>query len=483
MTVTIRDAMTDPALFGPVFGGDSFTAWRALLSGFYGLELDATELDLFKSLTARTEAPQDAFAELWLAIGRRGGKSHAAAFLAVYLGCFFDYSDRIAPGEVATVMVIAADRKQARAAMRYASGLVNSNSMLRRMVQRENSEQIELNNRVVIEITTASHRSVRGYTLAAVIADEIAFWHVDGASPDKEIIAAIRPALATLGGKLIALSSPYSKRGVLWDTFKRAFADDGERRVLVARAPSRMMNPTLPQSVVDDAMRDDPEAARAEYLAEFRSDISSFVDPELIADCTRPKPRELPCVAGVSYVAFVDPAGGGADEFTLAIGHREGDAAVIDLVQGRKGSPAGIVAEYVDILSRYGIKRVMGDRYAGRWPGDEFRKHGIAYDVSELDRSALYLETLAALNSGRVELPPCEIVARQFAGLERRTSRSGKDQIDHAPGGHDDRANAVAGVVATMTKRASYGWMLIRGMTDTPKTTTEPAAWDAPCNP
>ncbi len=460
--VTIRDAMTDCKLFGPVFGGDTFTAWRALLAGFDGLELDATELDTFKALTGRQSAPQGAFEELWLAIGRRGGKSHASALLAVYLAAFHDYRAKLAPGEVATVMVIAADRKQARAVMRYTSGLVNENPMLRRMVTRENSEQIELNNRTVIEITTASHRSVRGYTLAACICDEIAFWHVDGASPDREIIAAIRPALATLGGRMIALSSPYAKRGILWDTFRRAFADDAERRVLVAQAPSRIMNPTLPQSVIDDAMRDDPEAARAEYLAEFRSDISSFLDPALIADCTRPKPLELPAQSGVSYAAFVDPAGGGADEFTLAIAHSEGDAAVIDLVQGRKGSPAGIVAEYAQTLARYGIKTVSGDKYAGRWPRDEFQKHGITYTVAEQDRSALYLEFLAALNSGRVELPPCQITARQFVALERRTSRSGKDAIDHAPGAHDDRANAVAGVVASLTRHRATGWILTR---------------------
>lgn len=451
MTVTIRDAMTDPALFGPVFGGDSFAAWRSLLSGFYGLELDATELDTFKALTGRQSGPQGAFLELWLAIGRRGGKSHAAAFLAVYLAAFQDYRDKLAPGEVATVMVIAADRKQARAVMRYTSGLVNENPMLRRMVQRENSEQIELNNRCVIEITTASHRSVRGYTLAACICDEIAFWHVDGASPDREIIGAIRPALATLGGRLIALSSPYAKRGVLWDTFKRAFADDGESRVLVAQAPSRLMNPTLPQSVVDDAMRDDPEAARAEYLAEFRSDIASFLDMQLLADCTRRKPLELPRVTGFQYFGFVDPAGGGADEFTMAVAHMDAGRVVVDAVRGLRGSPAGCAAEFAQVLKGYNITRVTGDRYAGRWPRDEFGKHGIAYIPSVLDRSGLYLEMLAALNSGRVELPPCEVTARQFAALERRTSRSGRDSIDHPPNAHDDRANAVAGAVAITT--------------------------------
>lgn len=450
--IDIRQAMTDAALFGPIFGGDSFSAWRALLSGFYGLELDATELDTFKALTGRTETPQGAFLELWLAIGRRGGKSHAAAFLAVYLAAFQDYRAKLAPGEVATVMTIAADRKQARAVMRYVSGLINENPMLRRMVLRENSEQIELNNRCVIEITTASHRSVRGYTLAACICDEIAFWHQDGANPDREIIAAIRPALATLGGRLIALSSPYAKRGVLWDTFKRAFGDDEESRVLVAQAPSRTMNPLLPQSVVDDAMRDDAEAARAEYMAEFRSDIASFVDADLITDCIRPKPLEMHPAKGVRYVAFVDPAGGGADEFTLAIGHQERDATIIDLVRGLRGSPAQIVQEYAAILRKYGISTVKGDRYAGRWPRDEFARFNVRYDVSEQDRSGLYLEFLAALNSGRVELPPDDKLQRQLIGLERRTGR-GRDVIDHAPGSHDDRANAVAGVVANVSRR------------------------------
>lgn len=96
--------------------------------------------------------------------------------------------------------------------------------------------------------------------------------------------------MATLGGKLVALSSPYAKRGVLWDTYKRHFAGDSER-VLVASAPSRTMNPLLPQSIIDEALRDDPEAARAEYLAEFRSGISAFLDLELIEDCSRPRVR------------------------------------------------------------------------------------------------------------------------------------------------------------------------------------------------
>lgn len=443
--VTIRDAMTDPNLFGRTFGGESFAAWRALLAGFYGLPLNDDEAESFASVTGRAETPQEAHDELWLAVGRRGGKSHLAALLAAFEAAFKDHRPQLAAGEWATVMLIAADRAQARTLVRYVKGLFE-HPLLKPLIKRESENGLELKNRCAIEVGTASFRSVRGYTLAAVVCDEIAFWHSEGARPDAEIIAALRPALATLGGPLVALSSPYAKRGVLWTTYQAHYGR--ESRILVAQAPSRTMNPKLPARVVDDAMKDDAPRACAEYLAQFRSDISSLLDPGLIEDATRPKPLELPHARGLEYAAFVDPSGGGADEFTLAIGHREGDAVVTDLVRGMNGSPASIAGEYAQIVKAYGIRQVTGDRYAGRWPRDEFGKHGVEYEVSDLDRSGLYLELLAALNSGRVELPNCQKMARQMAALERRTGRSGRDMIDHPPGGHDDRANAVAGVVA-----------------------------------
>lgn len=449
--VTIRDAMTDPALFGGQFGGDTFAAWRALLAAFYGLPLSDDERATLEAITGRAGPFEGAFGELWLAIGRRGGKSQIAALVAVYEALFRDHSAKLAPGEVATVMAIAADRKQARSVMRYVTGLVNGNAMLARSVVRENLEAIEFDNRTVIEVHTASFRSVRGYTLGAVIADEIAFWHIDGANPDKDIITALRPALATLGGPLLALSSPYAKRGILWDTYKRHFGGDSDR-VLVAQAPSRTMNPNLPQSVIDDALQDDPEAARAEYLAEFRGDIASFIDPELVERATRRRPLELPPREGVQYFAFADPNGGGADEYTLAICHAEDELTVVDMVRGRNGSPAEITAEFAGILKSYGIASVTGDRYAGAWPRDEFQKHGVTYETSPLDRSQIYLEFMARLNSEAVILPPCNRTQRQFIALERRTSRAGRDTIDHPPGGHDDRANAVAGAV-TVARR------------------------------
>src|SRR5690606_23900498 len=147
-------------------------------------------------------------------------------------------------------------------------------------------EGIELTTRVCIEVHTASFRTVRGYTLLAAILDEIAFWQSDGANPDSEIIAALRPGLGTLGGRLIALSSPYARRGELWNVYRQHFGKDGP--ILVAQAPTRALNPTFPQAIIDRALAEDEPKARAEYGAEFRSDVETFVLREAVEACVEP---------------------------------------------------------------------------------------------------------------------------------------------------------------------------------------------------
>src|SRR5262249_16016273 len=88
-----------------------------------------------------------------------------------------------------------------------------------------------------------------------------------------------------------------------------------------------------------------------------------------------------------------------------------------------------------------------GDRYAGMFPVELFRNHGIKYEHSERSKSDIYVEALPLINAGRVEVLDNKHLHTQLLGLERRTARSGKDSIDHAPGAHDDIANAVCGAL------------------------------------
>jgi hypothetical protein len=121
-------------------------------------------------------------------------------------------------------------------------------------------------------------------------------------------------------------------------------------------------------------------------------------------------------------------------------------------------SPDSVVIEFSDLIKSYGIRRVTGDRYGGDWPRERFRVQGIEYVPSELTKSDIYRNTLPLLNSGRIELLDNARLASQLCGLERRTARSGKDSIDHAPGGHDDIANAAAGALLLANSTAASLW-------------------------
>lgn len=456
--MNIIQAVDDPKLFAPWFERGDWSAWHAFLRALFALPMDDDALDIFQRHTGRTSVPAAPFNEAWLVIGRRGGKSFTMALVAVYLATFRQYRQHLQPGERATVAVLAADRKQARAILRYVQGLVNGVPMLRRMVEREHAEGFDLTNQATIEITTASSRATRGYTFAAVLADEIAFWPTgdDVADPDAEILNAVRPGMATIpGAVLICASSPYARKGELWNAFERYHGKD-DAPVLVWQAETKAMNPAIPDQVIADAYERDPASAAAEYGAQFRTDVEAFVRREVLAACTDAEVFERQRERGVEYLAFVDPSGGSADSFTLAIAHRDERTgrAVLDCVREIRPpfSPEQATHELAAVIKAWGVRSVHGDRYAGEWPREQFRKRGVQYRVADLSRSELYLELLPALNSGRVRLLDDRRLHQQLVGLERRTSRTGRDAIDHRSGSHDDVANAAAGALVTVIR-------------------------------
>ena len=210
------------------------------------------------------------------------------------------------------------------------------------------------------------------------------------------------------------------------------------------------MNPHIDPAIIAEAYESDPEAAKAEYGAEFRDDLADWVTREAVDAVTMWGCRELQPEFGIQYAAFADPSGGANDAFTLAVAHlRDNSVGVLDAVLEVRPpfDPDVAVMECAQLLNRFGVKRVVGDRYAGMWPVSRFAACGITFEQSARPKSDLYHDALPLLNSKRVELLEHQRLSAQLCGLERRTSRAGRDSIDHAPGGHDDIANAVCGVL------------------------------------
>jgi hypothetical protein len=256
----------------------------------------------------------------------------------------------------------------------------------------------------------------------------------------------------------------------LWESFKRYYGVD-DSNVWVWRAPTLVMNPSVPQRIIDDAFEADPASAAAEYDAQFRSDVETFVAREAVEACVSLGVRERPPLADMDYAAFVDPSGGSADSMTLAIGHREGDAMIVDAIRERKPpfSPDDVCAEFAALMKSYRVTTVTGDRYAREWPRERLASYDIGYEPAERPKSDLYRDMLPLINGRRLDLLDDKRLINQLCGLERRTTRAGKDSIDHAPNGHDDVINAVAGCASVLSSASSYWANDLAWVGETPK--------------
>lgn len=464
--MTIIDTIYDWNLIRPLFKNlDTWLFWFVVLKAIFALPMSEEELRIFRQLTGRATPPTEPVQECWFVVGRRGGKSFIVALIAVYLACFRDYSASLGPGERGVIMIIATDRKQARVIMRYVTALLRSVPMLAAMILRQDAESVDLNNRVTIEIVTGSYRTIRGYTVLVALCDEMAFWRSeDSANPAEEILAALRPAMATIpGAMLLCLSSPYKRSGPLYENYRRYYGQDGAS-VLVIQADTRTMNPSVPQKIIDQAMERDPIAASAEYLAQFRSDVGTFLDAELVARAVEPGRRERAPQDRFRYLAFTDPSGGSHDRFTLGIAHLEKDRVILDLCRGVTPpfDPSVVVKEFASVLKSYRCFSVTGDAYAGEWVRTAFERAGITYWRSELSKSEVYLESLPLFTTQAVDLLDYQPLLIELQQLERRTTKSGRDSVDHPPMGHDDYANAACGALVLSARQERHALHMVR---------------------
>lgn len=448
----IIEFITDPQLLGLSLSPTQ----RTLLKAVYGLPLDSDELDLWRQCTGRESYPGQPYGEVTVIAGARAGKdSRIAAPVVCYEAVFGGHETHLARGERAVIPLVAQDQRATRIAFSYIRDYLTHSPLLTSMVEEVLSLEIQLANRVSVYCFPCVQKSLRGWSIPASVMDEVAFFRLEGqADSDAEIQASIRRGmLAFPSTRLVKISTPYMKSGILYDDFRRYFGQDSPD-VLVWRASSPLMNPSLRAERLERERRLDPDRFAREYEAEFAEDLEAFLPSAWVDDAVVPGRHELPPRDGVNYVAAVDPSGGGADAFTLAVVHAEGEGSEVRVVQdvmkgwARVGSQApdlaGVVQEITEILKRYRLSEVTGDRYAGAWVRQAFQEAGVIYREAEMDKAKAYLECEPLFAQGRIELLNHPQLVRELKTLERRPRAGGKTLVDHPHGGHDDHANALA---------------------------------------
>jgi len=452
----IIEAIEDERFFRPLFKDlSTWHNWTIFLKALFGLGIEEKkDRRLFKKCTGLRTPPNKAAKEAFVIAGRRSGKSFISSIIAVYLACFKDWSKFLNVGEEGWIFIVSPNKQQGKIVKDYVSGILNSIPSLKKLIEKELEWRIELSNDISIGIQTASFRTLRNYTILSCIIEELAFLRTEeefSANPDREILNAILPSMATIPESiLIGISTPYSRSGVLYEMYREFFGSREKDAPLVWKSPTKVMNPTISSKVINAAYKWDKSAARSEFGSEFRQDLENFLSLELIKAVTVEGRLELPKMEGVRYIAHIDSSGGRAASFALAISHRdERGKIILDLIREACSPfrPDEVVHDFAQVLKSYDISMVKSDAYAGEWVSSAFRNHEIMVENSELSASGIYLSFLPLISNQGVELLDNKRLSSQLRNLERKSRPGGKDQVSHPAlsGYFDDVAVSVCG--------------------------------------
>src|SRR5579862_1772306 len=280
-------------------------AQLACLKMLYGLPLDETELGIYRRACGREDYSPREHREMSVIAGRRSGKSSR---IAGPVACFEAFRDHgLPPGEKGYVLLIAPSKAQARICFDFIRLYIQNSPILSKRVAKGRKGEIELSNGLTIACSPCSYISVRGVTIVAAVCDEMAFWRHDetAANPEKEILDAIRPGMATVERvKLLKISTPFRKEGILYAEYQHR----AELDFPVWQIPTFEMNPAIAPARLETERRRDEQTFRREYMAEFSENITSWINSEDIDACVIRNRTELPRVPGAQYVAAIDPA-------------------------------------------------------------------------------------------------------------------------------------------------------------------------------
>jgi hypothetical protein len=427
----------------------SLSEWqRTILKSIYGLALNDKELLIYQEGTGRDIYLEREQEEASIIGGRRGGKTKIGCIIAIY-EAFRGHN--LPRGEMGFVILLARTMSQARVAFRVIRHLIHSSPILRKLVVRETRNEIELNNGVVICCYPCSYSSVRGVTVVAAICDEMAFWYHDenAANPEQEVLDALRPGMATATrSKLIKVSTPFKKEGILWNEFQRR----GELDYLVWQAPTVNMNPTISSTVLERAQARDDRKFRREFMAEFSEDLSSWIDSEILDGCVVRNRKDLPRVPHVNYLAAIDP-GFVHSDFAFVIAHLSAGNVIIDRLVGWRGTKKAPVAfewaceQIASILHEFGINSVFGDQYCAPVIRQELMKRSIYFEQLNFDsntRPQIFGNLHHLLVQSKIEIPDDPELLRQFRSLDEIKTSRGRIDIRASGNSRDDLAVVVA---------------------------------------
>ena len=315
---------------------------------------------------------------------------------------------------------------------------------------------------IKITVDAATAKTARGGATIFGILDECAFMHQDPKYVDSlsKVLAALQPSLKQFGdeGMLILSSTPASKIGPFYE--RVAEPEKLGKKHLMIQGESWVFNNILTLQQWEDAYREDPYEFPTEYQARFQDSRSQFFRAETVEACVDPGVIQVDPVfhGDIAYVAALDAAFKG-DRFAYSVCsvQRDGDNTKITQVDAqtweRKNRKDEVdlkeVGQYIsNSVKKYQLDIVYADQY-GFIPLREIFKdrHNITLEefaFSNSSKKLIYKNLQTLMDQQRVTILDDKELVQELVTLELEVTEGGQIKIMHAPGKHDDRADALA---------------------------------------
>jgi hypothetical protein len=422
--------------------------------------------------------------QLVLRVGRRGGKSSTLCRVAVVEALYGEHV--ITPGDVGIIGIVSVSRDEASQRLRTIKAILGALGVAYRPIE----GGIELEHKpVAFKVFAASVAGVVGGTWITAICDEVARWRDSdtGANPAKEVLASLRPTMATQPNARIFLSSsplgPDDAHATAFDASETAFQS-------TAYAPTWEAHPAITEDATH-ALEPDIRVWRREYKAEPQSAACAAFDPDLVARAIGPvEDIYLQCPP----ILLLDPTAGQSDVYTYAVARWRvapelarwqtkrvwvpgADWAIVPLndadgnripnpewsdqlasklefvlVAGienaaRRGLTSDhIVKHIVGVAHEYGACAVHSDQFERFALASAIGKYGlpfIAHSWTAPLKERAVERVRQWLRDGALSLPVFDKLKKELLAFEERIAPSGALTFRGRQGGHDDHAMLV----------------------------------------
>ncbi len=400
-----------------------------------------------KTLKSFYENPRQ---RLVVRVGRRGGKSST---LCRVIAAELMYGDHhITPGDIGVFACISVKKGEARERLHTIKSILAA----LKVDHAHRGDEIRIKNRpLAARVYAASFRTAVGMTCVGIVCDEVARWRDEdtGANPAKEVLASVRPSLATMiNSHEFLSSSPWSTL----DAHYEAYELGNTAEQLTAHAPTWVANPTISQARCEQLEPDELTREREYGAIPMKAGLSSFFDGYAIEDtidqglhCPLPPETHQKLTAGADF-------GFKRDSSAIAVVAKDSDGLMHKLIDymelkpsvGEPLKPSETVAAFASVLKRNYLKSVMADHHYREAVSEYLAKNKmglISAPGGALGNMKVYVNARSLIHQGRVRIPDHAQLRRDLLEVQHRPTPNGGLRIilpRRTGGGHADLVSA-----------------------------------------